>query len=94
MFVSANPYEFWSWMAEVRSAPASFSDCVGASSRLTSTLACEGPIGLRAFATPLLPRPLRRLSGQQAGRVLELSTMGRAGIEPATLGLKVPCSTN
>ena len=32
--------------------------------------------------------------GTRLARFMAILAMGRAGIEPATLGLKVPCSTN
>ena len=56
-----------------------------------------------SWLNPLLPRLLherssrsllRRLGVCASRRFAAILLMGRAGIEPATLGLKVPCSTD
>ena len=50
--------------------------------------------GLRAPKTPVLPLHHGPVRKRRAEPVLEKSVVGREGIEPAALGLKVPCSTS
>ena len=50
--------------------------------------------GLRAPKTPVLPLHHGPVRKRRAKPVLEKSVVGREGIEPAALGLKVPCSTS
>ena len=50
--------------------------------------------GLRAPKTPVLPLHHGPVRKRRAEPVLKKSVVGREGIEPAALGLKVPCSTS
>jgi hypothetical protein len=51
-------------------------------------------IGQAPVTTPELEPPGRLARRQQKGAASSAFAMGRAGIEPATLGLRVPCSTS
>jgi hypothetical protein len=63
---------------------------------------CDLKPPIRSFATPITLGPDGRLHQslgamrrpRRGGALQDSQRMGRAGIEPATLGLKVPCSTS
>jgi hypothetical protein len=70
------------------------------SGKATRTLSLPNPRVTQCWFAPgrlplsLPPRPMARLTRQRKTPFPGVFVMGRAGIEPATLGLKVPCSTN
>src|SRR5215831_1582212 len=61
--------------------------------RSVLTLCCRAVLP-RALPHPCFVACSESKSPACDGALQELLTVGRAGLEPATLGLKVPCSTN